>query len=215
MPEDRGTRLEAGAREWRTLRGVRFVVIAVMVIRDRWAVLQAFGLGATDDNMRMTQVRALLEGQGWYDLRQYRLNPPFGADIHWSRLVDLPIAGLKLLLTPFVGGRSAEIVAVVVAPLLPMLVALIALSVTVRRLVDGSAFVIVLLLILCAGSTRGMWAPLRLDHHGWQLAMLALSLAALTDPRRARGGVLLGLATALSLAIGLEMLLYLALAGGI
>jgi hypothetical protein len=47
----------------------------------------------TDDNLRMMQVRDLMRGQDWYDLRQYRLNPPFGADIHWSRLVDLPIAG--------------------------------------------------------------------------------------------------------------------------
>ena len=60
-----------------------------------------------------------------------------------------------------------------------------------------------------------MWAPLRIDHHGWQLAMLSLAMAALTDPKRARGGALLGIATALSLVIGLEMLLYLALAGGI
>ena len=32
-------------------------------------------------------------GQGWYDLAQHRLA---GSNIHWSRLVDLPIAGLKL-----------------------------------------------------------------------------------------------------------------------
>ena len=43
--------------------------------------------------------------------------------------------------------------------------------------------------------------------------MLAWAAAALTDPKRARGGVTLGLATALSLTIGLEMLLYLAVAG--
>ena len=44
-----------------------------------------------------------------------------GSNIHWSRLVDLPIAGLKLLFTPFFGGRTAETIAVTVAPLLPML----------------------------------------------------------------------------------------------
>src|SRR5688572_3950665 len=160
--------LDGLEKHWRWLILLFWLIFVTLFLVSRSPQIGAFALGDTDDNMRMMQVRALLEGQGWYDLRQYRLNPPFGADIHWSRLVDLPIAGLKLLLTPFVGGRSAEIVAVVVAPLLPMLVALIALSVTVRRLVDGSAFVIVLLLILCAGSTRGMWAPLRLDHHGWQ-----------------------------------------------
>ena len=44
-----------------------------------------------------SHIRALLDGQGWFDLRNYRLNPPGGFDIHWSRLVDLPIAGLILL----------------------------------------------------------------------------------------------------------------------
>jgi hypothetical protein len=60
-----------------------------------------------------------------------------------------------------------------------------------------------------------MWQPLRIDHHGWQLAMLAWAADSLTDPKRARGGVTLGIATALSLAIGMEMLLYLAAAGAI
>ena len=34
-----------------------------------------------------------------------------------------------------------------------------------------------------------MWQPLRIDHHGWQLALLAWAMASLTDPKRARGGV--------------------------
>jgi hypothetical protein len=58
-----------------------------------------------------------------------------------------------------------------------------------------------------------MWSPLRIDHHGWQLAMLSLAIAALVDPKRARGGALLGIATAISLSIGLELLVYLAAAG--
>ena len=215
MAEIAGDRDSWAARHWRPLTLLFWLVVAGYMIFDRWGAIRGFALGDTDDNMRMMQVRALLEGQGWYDLRQYRLNPPFGADIHWSRLVDLPIAAIKLLLTPLIGGRSAEMTAVAVAPLLPMGVAMTALGVTVRRLVDGKAFAIAIALIACAGSARGMWAPLRIDHHGWQLAMLALALAALTDPRRGRGGVLLGAATSLSLIIGLEMLLYFALAGAV
>ena len=69
-----------------------WLLVAGYMLLDRWGAIRGFALGDTDDNMRMMQVRALLAGQGWYDLRQYRLNPPFGADIHWSRLVDLPIA---------------------------------------------------------------------------------------------------------------------------
>jgi hypothetical protein len=46
----------------------------------------------------MMQVRALIKGQDWFDLRQYRLNPPFGADIHWSR-------GSSCCWRPFSAGR--------------------------------------------------------------------------------------------------------------
>jgi hypothetical protein len=202
-------------RNWRPLLLLGWLVVSIYLIFDRWALIRGFSLGDTDDNMRMMQVRALLEGQGWYDLRQYRLNPPFGADIHWSRLVDLPIAAIKLMFTPLIGGARAELVAIAVAPLLPMLLAMAALAVIVRRLIDPRVYLIVVALIVCAASARGMWVPTRLDHHGWQLAMLAVSLCALTDPRRGRGGVLLGISTALSLAIGLEMLLYLAIAGAV
>ena len=163
--------------------------------------------------MRIMQVRALLDGQGWYDLAQHRLA---GSNIHWSRLVDLPIAALKIFFTPLVGGRIAEQIAVAVAPLLPMLVR------------DGRdrawscagwspriAWPLAIALLACAGSANGMWQPLRIDHHGWQLALLAWAMASLTDPRRARGGVTLGIATAFSFAIGLEMLPYLAVAGAL
>ena len=64
-----------------------------------------------------------------------------------------------------------------------------------------------------AGSTNGMFMPERIDHHGWQLALLALSMAGIADPKRVRGGLVLGISSALSLAIGLEMIIYLALAG--
>ena len=84
---------------------------------------------------------------------------------------------------------------------------------TSRRLLGPTAYPLAFLTLFFAGSTNGMFMPERIDHHGWQLALLALSISALTDPKRVRGGLTLGLSTALSLAIGLEMLIYLALAG--
>src|SRR3954470_21567679 len=172
-----------------------------------------FGFSDTDDNMRIMQVRALLHGQGWYDLRNYRMNPPFGANIHWSRLVDLPIAGLILGLRPFLGGAGAERWAVAIAPLLPYLLLLWSLALTARRLIDPLAYPAAILAVFFAGSTNGMFMPDRIDHHGWQLALLATSLAGIADPKRLRGGLMLGITSALSLAIGLEMIIYLALAG--
>ena len=139
------------------------------MLYDRWGAIRIFALGDTDDNMRMMQVRGLLRGQGWYDLAQHRMA---GSNIHWSRLVDLPIAALKLLFTPIFGGRIAEQIAVAVAPMLPMLVAMAALCVVVRRMVAPIAYPLAIALVACAGSTTGMWEPLRIDHHGWQLAAL-------------------------------------------
>jgi len=197
-------------RRWRWWLLAFWVGIAAFMLYDRWGAIRIFALGDTDDNMRMMQVRGLLGGQGWYDLAQHRMA---GSNIHWSRLVDLPIAALKLLFTPVVGGRTAEMIAVAVAPMLPMLAAMAALCVTVRRLVSPIAYPLAIALLACAGSTTGMWSPLRIDHHGWQLAALAWSMASLTDPRRARGGAMMGISTAFSLVIGLEMIPYLAAAG--
>jgi hypothetical protein len=201
------------ARHWRLLVLLFWLATVAYMLFDRWGAIRGFALGDTDDNMRMMQVRALLDGQGWYDLRQYRMNPPYGADIHWSRLVDLPIAALKLGFAPFVGGRIAEQIAVALAPLLPMLVAMLAVAAAARRLVAPYAYPIAVALIVCSPTALAMWSPLRIDHHGWQLAMLALTIAGLADARPARGGALAGIATAASFAIGLEMLPYLAVVG--
>ena len=127
--------------------------------------------------------------------------------------MDLPIAGIILALRPLVGGLIAERAAVAIAPMLPLLLLLFSLALT------------------CAGCrpTRlpawhsshsfspirriGMFMPTRIDHHGWQLALLALTIAGIADPATRRGGAIAGIASAMSLWIGLEMLIYLAIAG--
>ena len=200
-------------RHWKWIVFLVWLGFCAWFIYSKWSDIRFFNLGDTDDNTRIAQVRALLHGQSWFDLRQYRLNPPAGLNIHWSRLVDLPIAGLILALRPLLGGAAAERWAVAIAPMLPYLLVMWSLALTARRLIDPRAYPLALLALFFAGSTNGMFMPERIDHHGWQLALVALSIAAITDPKRVRGGVTLGISTALSLAIGLEMLIYLALAG--
>jgi hypothetical protein len=127
--------------------------------------------------------------------------------------VDLPIAGLILGLRPFLGGPGAERWAVGIAPLIPYALLLWSVALTCRRLIDPRAYPLALIALFFAGSTNGMFMPERIDHHGWQLALLALSVSSLADPKKLRGGIILGVSTALSLAIGLEMVIYLAIAG--
>jgi len=200
-------------RYWKWIVVGIWLALSVYFIFDRWNTIRQFALPDTDDNMRMSQVRALLAGQDWYDLRQYRLNPPFGANIHWSRFVDLPIAGIILALRPFVGGADAERTAIAIAPMLPLLLLFFSLALIARRLIDRRAYPLLFITFFYAGSASGMFMPARIDHHGWQLALLTLSVAGIADPKRARGGVVSGLASAMSLWIGLEMLIYIAIIG--
>ncbi|HVF36614.1 MAG TPA: AcrB/AcrD/AcrF family protein, partial [Sphingomicrobium sp.] len=202
-------------RHWRWVLLLLWLAYVAFIISNRSGLIQAFALPDTDDNLRMAQVRALLGGQGWYDLTQYRFDPAHGGgNIHWSRLVDLPLAAIIIAAKPIVGGAEAERVAVALAPLLPLLLLMFSLALTMKRLVGERAWPLPVIGLLSAYSTIGMFAPLRIDHHGWQLAFLGLAVSAVADPRRARGGALLGIATGLSLTVGLEMMIYLALLGG-
>lgn len=216
LPKPAADAIAAIDRHWVRCALIAWLVVAIILFGQRWEQVQALGLGDTDDNMRLMQVRALLNGQRWYDLRNYQLDPPGGFDIHWSRIVDLPIAGLILVLRPFIGTPEAERIACGIAPLLPLSIAFLGIGATVRRLVDPRAWpVAIALLVFACGATLPMFAPDRIDHHGWQLAMLSLTVAGLCDPRGARGGATVGAASAFSIAIGLEMLPFAAMAGAI
>ena len=190
-------------------------VFAGWFLWQRWGGIYWLALSDTDDNMRLMQVRAWMSGQGWYDLRQYRLNPPGGFDIHWSRIVDLPIAGLILFFRLFTTPAWAERLAVGIAPLIPFSVVMAAVAVAARRLIDARAWPLALVFLFGCAATLLMFMPTRIDHHGWQLAALAVTVASLADPARARGGAIVGAASAFSLSIGLEMLPYAVGAGGI
>lgn len=203
----------AVAGRWRLVVLTIWLLTCAQLLWTRWPAIHWFALGDTDDNMRFLQVRDWLAGQRWSDLRQHRMNPPAGFDIHWSRLVDLPIAALYLIARPFLRVQDAWRFACAIAPMLPLGAMMAALAVTVRRLVSPYAYPIALVLVTCGPGLMAMVSPLRIDHHGWQLALLMASVAGLCDPRPVRSGVTVALASALSLTIGLEMLPYAVFAG--
>jgi hypothetical protein len=201
------------ATRWRLVTLLFWIGTAAVLLVEKQHSIHWFALSDTDDNMRFNQVRDWLGGQGWYDLRQYRLNPPAGFSIHWSRLVDLPLAGLILILKPLVGQQLGYRWACAIAPMLPMLLGFFMMALVARRLVGPFGYVVALAILVCAGNTMGMWTPLRIDHHGWQLAFLMMTVAGLTEPAMRRSGIMIAISSALSLAIGLEMLPYIAFAG--
>lgn len=202
---------------WKFIVFLIWMGVSAYYLSLRADAVHWFALGDTDDNMRYLQVRDWLNGQGWFDLRQHRMDPPHGANIHWSRIVDLPIAALMLFFRAFLSNDLADKWACAVAPLLPLLPLMLGLAFITRRLSPprSAAWIIAAFGVLGAPMGLGMFMPLRIDHHGWQLALVVAMLAGIVDPKWLRGGLIAGAASALSVAIGMEMMLYLAGAGGL
>jgi hypothetical protein len=198
---------------WRRIFWLLLAGAVVYFLAYKWGAIRWLALGDTDDNMRFAQVRALLNGQDWYDLRQHKLDPPMGASIHWTRIVDLPLAALLLIFQPLAGSYFAQQVACAVAPMLAFAVTLWALILTSRRMIAPTAYPLAFAMLMCAQTSLGMWMPLRIDHHGWQLAMLMLAVAGLTDSNQRRSGITVAIASAISIGIGLELLPSMAVAG--
>lgn len=164
-----------------------------------------------DDYMRLAEVRAWMADQSWFDVTQYRINPPHGLLMHWSRLVDLPLAGAIALLRPFLGTAQAEVVACAIVPLISLGVAAVAIAAVTRRLM-GQRIALVAM-GFCMIAPEVLWAarPMRIDHHGWQLASAVAMAWALIGNRCPRRAALAGLLAALWMHISLEGLPFTAL----
>ena len=156
-----------------------------------------------DDAMRLVAVRDLIAGQGWFDNVQHRFLPPGGVASHWSRLVDAPLAGLILALTPLLGRPFAEGVTAALWPLLLLALYATILFLGLRHRLNRRAAALAVLVALQTMGLTNHFAPGRVDHHNIQvLAMLGLGFCILS------GGLIPGLLggglAALSLAVGLE-----------
>ncbi|BBD01217.1 MULTISPECIES: hypothetical protein [Sphingobium] len=175
--------------------------------------LPTLGFRDPDDAMRLAQVRDWIGGQAFWDVSQHRVNPPVGGPMHWSRIVDMPIAALMLLLTPMIGAAGAELVACATVPLLLLGGLTAALFIAARRVAGSGIALLGVALLLTAPSILVQFTPLRIDHHGWQIMLAALALCGAIDTRPLRGGIVAGLAIALWLQISSEALPYGALFG--
>lgn len=195
------------------LLGLAWAATAAVLLADRWPDM-GLRLFDADDAMRLTQVRNFLAGRGWFDLHDGRIDPPTGYDTHWSRLIDLGLAGLYLAARPFAGSNLAEQLMRALWPLLWLLVAMGSVAALAWRLGGRTAALIALVLAACALPAFQHFKPGRIDHHNVQIALALAVIAATAWADRARhAAALAGALTALALAIGLENVLFVALAG--
>lgn len=207
-PDDRGWRGDA------ILALAIVAVLGTVWATQNWTDLSALRLPDTDDAMRLQQVRDWLGGQSWADLTQYRLGPPGGLAMHWSRVPDLPLAGIITLFRPLVGTAHAELIAVLLWPSLLFVAQLMLIAAIARRLGGAATAPTAMLVAALAFPAISQFMPGRIDHHGLQIVLLTTCVHGLIAPSSRWRGAAVGAAMFASLATGLEMLPLIAVIGG-
>jgi hypothetical protein len=188
----------------------RPVMIAIAVLTMLTAIMHFSSyvdyVGAdNDDVLRLVQVRDLLSGKGWFDLTQLRLGLEGGTPMHWSRLIDLPIASLVFVFSLVMDPAMAEATALFVWPLITVLPVFYALGLAGQTLAGASGRLIALLLAFLFVLSINRFKPGAIDHHNVQLGLIAVITACLIMPGRpAIAHGIAGFAAAVAIAIGAE-----------
>lgn len=165
----------------------------------------------TDDAMRLVEVRDWLAGQAWFDLKQYRLDPPGGVQMHWTRVLDLPLGLLIRLFALFLPVESAERLTRIVFPLALHLGLFAATATLARRLAGPAAMLPAVVIAALTGGVLVQFQPGRIHHHSAQILLAILILGATIRAIEARKfwpAAAAAALAALSLSINIENLPY-------
>jgi hypothetical protein len=170
--------------------------------------------GDNDSLLRLVEIRDLIGGQAWFDLHQYRMGPPGGFVMHWSRLVDAPIAAIIVAVSALTGKPATGETVALLAWTTPLMAAALTFLLRIARAVyDESATMPALIICTAALHFSGVFAPGDIDHHNVQLTLCLAAITALIVGRGYIAGIAAGAACALMLAVGMETLPYVAVAG--
>ena len=172
------------------------------ILREGW-------MPDADDFMRLHQIRNWLAGHGWFDASVPRMDPGTGGDLHWSRLVDVPIGFLIRFLELFASPVMAERMAAIVWPtMLLVCLVLIVAAICERTVPQGNKLLTLLFTVMCVPA-MAEFAPGRIDHHSVQIVLFSLALLGLVNRDRSWGSYLIGVSIACSIAIGIDTFLLL------
>ncbi len=166
-----------------------------------------------DDAMRLVEVRDYMAGQSWFDNLQRRLSPPDGVMMHWSRLVDAPIAAMISGFEMFTDRSLAERFAMSLWPLILLLAAMGTAASLGSKIGGRKAMIAAIIIAPTTMVALTQFMPGRIDHHNLQIVLTMLLLALAVHMReRPVAAAIAGSVIAVMLAIGLETLSYMMLA---
>lgn len=184
-----------------------FVMVALTGLKIAPQISDLLLAGDGDNQMRLVQVRDWLAGQGWFDVRQYRVLPPEGISMHWSRYLDAGIAAMLTGANLVLPLPTAELATLILWPSLLACLMVLVLVHGNSRLFGPAAAIGALAVFFGWSKLGGEFVAPKLDHHNVQiLCATALFYLSLVSGRARVLGALGGVVTAFSLAIGLEML---------
>ena len=189
---------------------VLWLLFVIAYTSLEWTSLGNLEMKDTDDYVRLHQSEEYVRTKQWYNFTLPRMNPPAGTPMHWSRLPDLPLATILTALRPLVGDQRAVFIALIVVPSLLLLMTLYLLWIGLRSSSQPQAASIAVFYVLICLPVASKVAPGKLDHHGWQIMLLAALWAATAIGARGGrslwAGIVAGSVTAASLWVGLEVL---------
>lgn len=194
---------------------VALLLVLLDAVLTGWDLWENFARQDNDDIMRLVMVRDLIAGQGWFDTVQYRVVPPEGLSMHWSRYVDAGIAAIVVPLSYILPMPQAEVMAAAIWPTLIMAIGLCVIGLGTRRLFGVTAACFAMFVTVIWPVTGDLHSdPGNLDHHNVQMLMMTLVGFGIVWPDRPwSAGIVAGLAAAFSLAVGLETLPFVVGAG--
>jgi len=208
---------KAGASSWKSQMTLALLATLVVLAIGAATGFRELSDAHSDNDslLQLVEVRDLLGGQGWFDMHQYRMGLEGGFVMHWSRLLDAPLA-LAISAASALTG-SVALAEKVVQVLWPALLFFLTLFFTARtaRSFGGDAAVLPAVVVGAAACHFiGIYSPGSLDHHNVQLTLTMASLSLLLEaPGRGGAALLSGMCAALTLAIGMESLPYAATIG--
>ncbi len=185
--------------------GIAWAVVSGLLLFINWSAIQSQRFPDPDDIMRLLQVRDLIGGQSWFDLTQYRVDAANGGvPMHWSRIVDLPLAAIIMVLTPFVGASAAETAALIAVPLITLGIAMLLAARIAWRLMGDEEATLTSLVMAISIPVLFQLGPMRIDHHGWQIVCALAAVNGLMARSPKVGGAVIGASLATWLSISIE-----------
>lgn len=184
-------------------------IVFLSLISSNWEQLNSLQLIDNDDYMRYYQFTSWIQEGNWYLNPIDEFNPGQGQIIHWSRLPDIPLAGITLLIQSWLGQQSAEVLAIIVVPFIYLVFLSLAVCFFTYRIAGDDAAKLSLMMVIFSPIITKFY-PGSIDHHNIQLVFYAWIIALLPfcklQAKCKNIAYIQGLFISLSIWVGMENL---------